>query len=290
MEVKGNRYYVPCGKCNFCLQNKRNEWAYRLSYHLKRAETADFITLTYDGEHIPLMYDDRTRAEYMILEKEELKQFFKSLKQNQDRQLERIGRTRTEVRELKKKWKIKYYAVGEYGTRYQRPHYHAVIYNLHRITLRKLARKEIWPKGEIHRGDVNDMSIQYTAKYIIDGQREEWSQDPRPKPFMICSKGLGKEYIAKRGKWHTTAGRLYVMNNGHKVRMPRYYKDKIFTEEERKTLGAIAAEEQEAYEYSKLQEVIQEMGDEIRGHEMYQEQLRTKHNQIKLKSKRSNRF
>ena len=44
--------YVPCGKCLNCLQNKRAVWTFRILQELEVAESARFVTLTYDEKHI----------------------------------------------------------------------------------------------------------------------------------------------------------------------------------------------------------------------------------------------
>ena len=45
--------HVPCGKCLHCLQTKRSVWTYRILQELKVAETARFVTLTYDEKYLP---------------------------------------------------------------------------------------------------------------------------------------------------------------------------------------------------------------------------------------------
>lgn len=287
MDIKHERIWVPCGKCNFCLQNRRNEWAFRIGYEIKRSQTAHFITLTYANENLPLLRDEQTKATYMVLNKPDIQHFHKLLKQAQNRQFKKDKKPRS----FRDKWKIKYYAVGEYGTKGQRPHYHSIIFNIHPDVMRKIKYGEIWTKGEIHRGEVNDSTIQYTAKYVIDAKRPEWTYDPRPKPFATMSKGIGEAYIEKRKQWHTDADRLYVSGKGGiKIRMPRYYKDKIFNETERARIGKMAAEEQEKLEDKKIEELIKQFGNEFDALRAYNEQIRVKHESIKTKSHKLNKF
>lgn len=276
MIIKTERLWVPCGKCNFCLQNKRNEWAFRMAYELKRSRTAVFITLTYDQESLPL--EQIGKFGYMVLVKKDLQVFLKSLKQYQSRYIKRQPK---EARLKLSAWKIRYYAVGEYGTRLQRPHYHAIIYNLLNEVTEKLELGMIWDKGRIHFGSVTDASIQYTAKYQIDKTNNDNFLDVRPKPFALISKGIGGDYVAKRGQWHREGERLYCSTNGVKVRMPRYFKDKIFTQEERNKLGKKAAEEQEIRE----EKIMVDMGLD-----RYNEMLVEKHNMVRVKSKNLNKF
>ena len=205
---KGESQIVPCGKCNFCLQNRRNQWAFRLHYELKRAKSAVFVTLTYNNESVPVKIIG-TRP-FLILDKDELQNFHKVLKQYQSRLL-----LRKKIKD-RKDWKIKYYSVGEYGSTYDRPHYHCILYNLHPLVKEKLELNQIWTKGSIFFGTVEDASIQYVAKYVIDREAEE---DLRTRPFAHMSKGLGSNYIEKRADYHKKTKTFYVMKDGFKQAM-----------------------------------------------------------------------
>jgi hypothetical protein len=44
---------VPCGVCLYCLEQRRSIWTYRILQELKVAETAKFVTLTYDEKYLP---------------------------------------------------------------------------------------------------------------------------------------------------------------------------------------------------------------------------------------------
>ncbi|AXH75392.1 MAG: replication initiator protein [Microviridae sp.] len=290
MTIKGERLFVPCQKCNFCLQNKRNEWAFRISYETKRAKTADFLTFTYDEENLPLAdlkpnQYSKQELTYAILVKSDLALLMKSLKQKQARWIKDNPAYRLKVKE----WKIKYYAVGEYGTKRNRPHYHAIVFNILPQILKNI--KDVWPYGIVHRGDVNADSIGYTAKYVIDRKKDTDFTDPRPKPFALISKGIGEQYIAKRGKWNRDGKRLYVTAaDGIKVRLPRYYKDKIFNQEERNELGKKAAEEQEEVQLKKVEELARQNGSWEKGVKAYNERIKHAHDSIKSKSLKQNKL
>ena len=57
------------------------------------------------------------------------------------------------------------------------------------------------------------------------------------------SKGIGKNYLTRSMvKWHKKdlTNRVYVtLKGGEKVSLPRYYKEKIYTQHERKIIGAV---------------------------------------------------
>ena len=97
--VNLNGVELQCGKCIACRIAKSNEWGTRIYHELDYYPESCFLTLTYDEEHLPDDYG---------LHKKHLQDFFKRLRKNTGK-------------------KIKYYAVGEYGENYDRPHYHCIM-------------------------------------------------------------------------------------------------------------------------------------------------------------------
>lgn len=203
------RELVPCGKCAACLTNRRSEWATRLEHELRASSSAHFITLTYQDP--PLGEGD-----VPSLCKRDLQLFFKRLRKTQ-------------------KEKIRYYAVGEYGTKTFRPHYHAIIFNLvpRENELLKVLL-ETWDLGIVHVGEVNSKSIKYTLKYMLQG-KQTWYNDYIEKQFATMSKGIGKQYINSHNSWHQKdLQRNYVVKEGgNKARLPRYYREKIYSKHQR---------------------------------------------------------
>lgn len=163
----------------------------------KGSYTAAFITLTYSAKYVP---DDGVNKRHFQL-------FMKRLRKHSGD-------------------KLRYYAVGEYGTKTQRPHYHAIIFNY--VGNEKFLEK-IWPYGIVHIGKVNEASIRYTTKYVI--QRPENTPKGLAKPFSLMSRayGLGANYLTdEMVEWHRRNKINYTIVQGQKGRLPRYYKDKIW--------------------------------------------------------------
>jgi hypothetical protein len=138
---------------------------------------------------------------------------------------------------------IKYFAVGEYGSKGERPHYHAIIFNADRERIERAWALENKKIGEIHIGSVTEASIVYTLKYMCKHMRIK-KDDPygREREFRLMSKGMGEAYVTEQmKKWHLAdpVERMYIpLKDGKKVAMPRYYKDRIYNEKQR---GIIAA-------------------------------------------------
>ncbi len=143
--------------------------------------------------------------------------------------------------------KLRYYAAGEYGSKNNRPHYHAIIFNVPDSEMFYNA----WhlngePIGSIHVGNVSTDSVAYTMKYIDKPSRIPFhARDDRAKEFSLMSKGLGFSYLERPGiqNYHTSdLSRLYITKlDGHKIAMPRYYRNKLYSEAEMKLQTALIA-------------------------------------------------
>jgi hypothetical protein len=59
---------VPCGKCLSCLEQRRSVWTYRILQELEVAETARFVTLTYDEKYLPWINEKGYITENLWLE------------------------------------------------------------------------------------------------------------------------------------------------------------------------------------------------------------------------------
>lgn len=91
-----NILQLPCGHCPACLLNKRKEWALRCCLEAKDHDQNCFVTLTYDDQHYP--------GEPL---KEHLQKFLK---------------------EIRRKYKVRYYGCSEQGDQYGRWHYHIILF------------------------------------------------------------------------------------------------------------------------------------------------------------------
>lgn len=222
---------VPCGRCLGCLSKKRQDWTFRMMQELQNATSASFITLTIEDS---VNIDTGEIIKPTELDKGSLQRFFK--------------RVRKETKNLK------YYAVGEYGTKTKRPHYHAIVFNADKEVLDKK-----WNEGRTHQGDVRESSIKYVTKYIL---KKKVIDDPL-KPFAIMSKGLGKIYLKNAERYHKSNFTIAISGQGDNARnIPRYYREKIFTKAERELLRqdnlsrslSLSAEERKAIRGKKREE------------------------------------
>lgn len=238
--VKDVEQEVPCGKCYHCLRRRIGGWIFRINNQLKYSSSAFFITLTYDTQHVPI-----TQNGFMTLKKSDLQNFFRILRKQTGK-------------------KIKYYAVGEYGEEKHRPHYHAIIMNATQLEIlqawRTKSTKKVkgTPIGEVHFGDTQQAAIEYCFGYLQKGCRIPMhKKDDRLPKFQLFSKRLGANYINEKTiKWHKDdlENRMYLPVGQDKFPMPRYFKEKIYTLEEREAIQAkqIPLGKERLWEYMKM--------------------------------------
>lgn len=241
-----DRISVPCGKCIICLQNRRKHWSFRLEQEYKTCQSAYFITLTYDDANLPFKYGDKPEcmniAEWTVhggykdskfnrptpsLKKRDLFLFLKALRQFNTRDREKYESIAKLPKNSLKKAEFKYYACGEYGSNTKRPHYHIILFNLNSwyttdfVTSKIL---EIWKHGQVHIGGVSPASITYVAKYLINSYEENICNE---KPFSVMSKGIGLSYIDKTRGWFEETGNNFILDQGIKKSIPRYFRKKL---------------------------------------------------------------
>lgn len=240
----------PCGKCPQCKARRISAWSFRLMQQLKVCEYAEWVTLTYDNQHVPI-----SKNGFMTLRKKDIQDFFKRL-----RKLTNL--------------KISYYAVGEYGTDNMRPHYHITVFNatksniieawaFERCKADRCTASVKHPIGNVFFGDINPASIGYTLKYMSKQPKIPMhGRDDRERERSLMSKGLGLNYLTNdMVKWHKAdlLNRMYVpIEAGKRIAMPRIYKDRLYTktdylyDEDGSPIGSIIGERERIADYNRL--------------------------------------
>lgn len=252
--------FVPCGKCNFCLQNKRADWTFRLKEELKVSSSAFFLTLTYSEENLPYSM----LSHLPELNKSDVQLFTKRLRTY-------------ESKNYSNPVSLRYYTVGEYGTRTNRPHYHSIMFNMQLSTAAALP--ELWAKGHVDVGSVTGASIHYVTKYCIT---KNSVADERTRPFALISNrsgGLGKNFLINADSIKRRKETVIRSGDGLQ-RLPRYYKDKIFTGTlERERLSERSLEEArraEADELARMEKLHPDAFNYIVERERYNHELISK--------------
>jgi len=217
-----DRISIPCGACAFCLENKRSEWTFRLREEQKASYSAYFLTLTYSDEYLPL-----NEYGYDSLSKDDLKRFNKRLKDHQRRLIPKYH-----LEEKYAKWPpIRFYAIGEYGPTTMRPHYHGIYFNIIPEIITKI--DTIWQQGHLKIGTTTPASIHYVTGYLIQ-PGQDYTYLTKPFALMSRNPGIGSAYMDKEKiKYHQKTKNFYGIQDGYRVNLPRFYRDKLFNKTEK---------------------------------------------------------
>lgn len=213
---------IPCGRCVFCRLKNSFGKSTRIVHELETWDTACFLTLTYNDDTLPISskgLPTLTRGQSGHLTK-----FFKRLRKCINRP-------------------VKYFSCGEYGERTARPHHHAVLYGYdfaddrrylkmsgnHKLYTSQLLT-DLWQHGNCYIGSVTWESASYVASYVVKkltGPDAAVTYDyfDLVPPYMTASLGLGLNWI---DRWmHDVYPRDRINVNGHLVKPPRYYDDRL---------------------------------------------------------------
>lgn len=208
---------VPCGKCYKCLNDRKNSWTFRLQQEAKNSISASFTTLTYSDS--PLSFNG-----HQTLEPTDLQKFFKRLRKHINYHYPNTT-------------PLKYMAVGEYGTKLLRPHYHAIIFNIPPQLLHKQIQLPlIWGKGLTETTHATTARMGYTMGYISNGKWQPTRDDDDRQPeFQRQSHNIGKSYLTPQMvNYHKSHMLPIITKQGGIIqKMPKYYKEKIFNKQER---------------------------------------------------------
>lgn len=224
----GSERIVPCSKCPACLTRARQEWAFRLREEWKDSEQSVFVTLTYDNEHLPIkeVVDEESGAIWYVqtVMKEDVQAFMKRFRNHFPGTC------------------IRYYAISEYGDERKtfRPHYHIIFFfdKFHDVEDILEAVRKSWKSPEVTCGQLDEGAVIYCTYYCLSHNN---IPDGANSNFRLVSRGgrkghgLGFSYVEKMGKWHQDRVDFAMPVEGQDVlNMPRYYRMKIFTEDQQK--------------------------------------------------------
>lgn len=248
---------IPCGKCIHCRKRYASDWRVRIFHELYYGswKHCEFVTLTFADEYYGEFKDAPQRAVRLFLERYR-KKYKKSVRHWFVTELgEDHGRLHLhgilfdfEFDIDPKVFKRKVYD-PETRKRLGKK-YGPFLYNDGSIERYVEELKSLWQYGNVWIDAVRPETANYIVKYITK-LPSEYVKDPydpdmvaKFKPRVFCSAGLGKQYTQdpKMLNFHhqTLKGIWYINDptkKGVKWPMPKYYVQKIFTEDFRKSLA-----------------------------------------------------
>ncbi len=212
---------LPCGKCAACRVNSSMMWATRAMHEDRYVNESCFITLTYASEYV---------GDYQ-LHKEHLQLFMKRLRVNVQRTFGKSIRS--------------FFACGEYGSKFGRPHFHVLVFGFdppdkkfHHFSYSRLPvytskfLENTWKMGFCPVGSCTRGSAGYVARYAKKLHIDDGIRTPS---FCVSSRNISLTnggFGALGSQWlidhHQLLRHGYIddpLLPGVHLRIPDYYFD-----------------------------------------------------------------
>jgi len=230
---------IGCGKCIECRKKKAREWQVRLLEDVKTNKNGIFVTLTFSNESIKELLKDvtsrRKKKDESVTQKSIIEEGYET-----DNAIAKLG-----IRRFLERWRKKYKKsvrhwlvteLGHNGT--ENIHMHGIIWT----DIEREEIEKIWGYGFVwmpkkKEGYVSERTVNYITKYINKADQKHKEYNPK----VLTSSGIGRSYIesvnAKKNIYKKNeTNETYTTRTGHKIAMPVYWRNKIYTEEEREKL------------------------------------------------------
>lgn len=231
-EIKDPRTkYVPigCGKCMECRKQRSRNWQVRLQEELRVNNTGKFINMTFSDKSI-------IELENEILKERNINGY------ELDNAIATLAVRRFLERWRKKHTKsVKHWLVTELGQqKTERLHIHGILFT--NETLNTV--REIWQYGNVNKLDKDwkdNYCTERTVNYIVKYINKTDEIHKYYNPIVLTSKGIGKGYLNRpdsrnnRFKDKETKEH-YTTRQGIKLPLPIYYRNKLYTDNEREKL------------------------------------------------------
>lgn len=211
---------LDCGHCIYCKLKKAREKTMRMQMELQSHRESCFVTLTYENKNLPFRvfensdidgYYEPQFSSVPTLNPKDLQLFLKRLRKAlSDYHIS-----------------IRFFACGEYGPKYGRPHYHIVIYGIGQ-EFRNLINR-CWGKGFVTVRPVFPETLKYVAGYVVKklySSERCYAPDNlifREPEFTRCSQHLGLDYFIEKELPRIDVNHFYINWKGFKYAIPRTF-------------------------------------------------------------------
>lgn len=219
---------IPCGRCQECLEARARNWTARLIQEIPQTKYNYFVTLTFSPEQLGILMRKTGVGETNPLVGIAIR-----------RMLERWRKTH---KKSLKHWFIT--ELGHEGT--ERIHAHGIVFadeplkfqEIQKVTTGGvMAKWSYWKYGHVFVGDyVSSRTVNYLMKYVtkIDTGHKHFVG------YIFTSPGIGKAWLDYMQKIYTYLPRSSLdymkLPTGQKIKLPVYYKNKCYNEEEREKI------------------------------------------------------
>lgn len=176
--------FVACRKCWQCRENKIDDWVGRCVAESVTAKAAHVVTLTY-GYDLETGDSDNIRA--AVLTYSDVQKYLKRLRF--------AG------------YPVRYFIVGEYGSKKGRAHWHIILYWQKKVPQHKTRvnfTEKHWPHGWSYWDKATPEAVRYACKYLLkdpsDDEMQSWG------PMVSKYPPLGDAHFQKLAEMYVDQG------------------------------------------------------------------------------------
>lgn len=224
---------IKCGHCKECVKQKTREWQVRLNEEIRQNKNGRWMCLTFSNEEITKLYDEFRTEDCQGYDL--------------DNKVAKVAIRRWYERHRKKYGKtIRHWFITELGqNNTEHIHMHGFIWN----DKSNEEIEKLWKYGGIWWGEyVNEKTVNYSIKYIHKKDKIHKTY----RSVIITSAGIGKGYTeredAKRNAYKKDKTKeTYKTRTGLTLSLPIYYRNKLYSEEERERLWIEKLDKQVRY-------------------------------------------
>ena len=215
---------IPCGECIECKKKRKEMWRVRIENELLDSKTAIFFTGTFSDEAI-----ENIKEQYGVKDENDI-----ATKAN-----------RLFLERLRKKYKIKltHWCITELGSKKGRIHIHGIFFIKENQDIKYIKDKikREWDFGWNYLGYVDQgKTINYVTKYMLK-ENENFKEF---KPKVLTSQKIGIGFIERNKRFYKykeengeiKANTKMEYLDGRETYLIKYYKEKLYTTEERENI------------------------------------------------------
>lgn len=234
------------------------QWAMRLEMESKLWKDMCFVTLTYNDDNLPytcldphIFFNDEEVEEkgldliyYPTLRSDDLPAYVKRVRKSTGK-------------------RIRYFGVGEYGTKRGRPHLHILFFGLSLSDLEAITKSWYYGFVQVTPFFYGNTCV-YVAGYV---QKKLYGKDKdmfKLPEFMRCSHHLGEEWFFNEVKQgHIDLEQPYINWHGYKYGIPRTFRKKLQEQGLIKVSSLDLLAESQKVEYWQLVKDLQSKGTSL---------------------------
>ncbi len=222
---------IGCNNCMQCMKQKSREWQQRIIEDIKEHTNGKFVTLTFSNQNYRKLYEEVKLEGYKA-----------------DNQIATLA-----VRRFLERWRKKYKKsvrhwlvteLGHNGT--ENIHLHGIIWTDNPEDIEKIWKYGYVWKGNNKNGKIENYVNAKTASYITKYMTKIDTKHKYYKSIVLCSSGIGGNYAERKIKIKEIKDH-YKFESGQKSSLNLYWRNKLFSEEEREKLWIEKLDKGERY-------------------------------------------